>query len=246
MSTTDSKTEMPASNFEVDSEDLRLDSKIRMYGLVNNARLALTALALAAGITILGVSADSVAVYNATHVPDDFLLPLWPSNLDFRPTVALVAGSAVVIVANAMSLLASKTQVVSLSSHYLLLANSTLTVPRKVRSHSGAHMALSFAAPAIAFIAAMIAMSFFYAVNTSTTADSFQSWTCRWKDVAMMTQPHFGTLCKQSKAGLGLSVFLVPLQAIILGMAGYQASIQRQVDQAAHGPERKTGSPAMS
>ncbi|KAH7001874.1 hypothetical protein EDB80DRAFT_685066 [Ilyonectria destructans] len=226
MSTTDSKTEMPASNFEVDSEDLRLDSKIRMYGLVNNARLALTALALAAGITILGVSADSVAVYNATHVPDDFLLPLWPSNLDFRPTVALVAGSAIVIVANAMSLLASKTQV--------------------VRSHSRAHMALSFAAPAIAFIAAMIAMSFFYAVNASTTADSFQSWTCRWKDVGMMTQPHFGTLCKQSKAGLGLSVFLVPLQAIILGVAGYQASIQRQVDQAAHGPERKTGSPAMS
>ncbi|KAF7546465.1 hypothetical protein G7Z17_g8407 [Cylindrodendrum hubeiense] len=226
MSITDSKTEMPTSNFEVDSEDLRLDSKIRMYGLANSARLALTALALGAGITILGISADAVTTYNATHVPDDFLLPLWPSNMDLRPTVALVAGSTIVIVANAISLLASKTQV--------------------VRSRSGVHMALSFTAPAVAFIAALVAMAFFYAVNASTTADSFQSWTCRWKDVAMMTQPHFGTLCKQSKAGLGLAVFLVPLEVIILGVAGYQASLQRQVDQAAHGPERKTGSPAMS
>ncbi|KAH7144049.1 hypothetical protein EDB81DRAFT_760426 [Dactylonectria macrodidyma] len=226
MSTMDSKTEIPTSNFEVDSEDLRLDSKIRMYGLANSVRLALTALALAAGITILGVSADSVAVYNATHVPDDYLLPLWPSNLDLRPTVALVAGGAIVVAANAISLLASKAQV--------------------VQSRSGMHTALIFVTPAIGFIAAMIAMCFFYAINASTTADSFQSWTCRWKDVAMMTKPHFGTLCKQSKAGLGLSVFLVPLEAVILGVAGYQACLQRQLDQAARGPERKAGSPAMS
>ncbi|KAH7160055.1 hypothetical protein B0J13DRAFT_519479 [Dactylonectria estremocensis] len=226
MSTFDSKIEVPTSNFEVDSEDLRLDSKIHMYGLANSVRLALTALALAAGITILGVSADAVAVYNATHVPDDYLLPLWPSNMDLRPTVALVAGGAIVVVANAISLLANKAQV--------------------VKSHSGMHTALVFVAPAIGFIAAMIAMCFFYAINTSTTADSFQSWTCRWKDVTMMTKPHFGTLCKQSKAGLGLSVLLVPLEAVILGVAGYQASLQRQLNQDARGPERKAGSPAMS
>ncbi|KAK7403254.1 hypothetical protein QQX98_010988 [Neonectria punicea] len=226
MSTTGTKTEVSASNFEVDSEDLRLDSKIRMYRLVDNARLGLTALALAAGITVLGVSADSVAVYHATHVLDDFLLPLWPYNMDFRPTVALVAGSAIVIVTNVISLLASKIQT--------------------VRSRLGVHMALSLATPVIALIAAIIAMAFFYAVNTSTTADSFQSWTCRWKDVTMMTQPHFGTLCKQSKAGLGLSVFLVPLEVIILGLSGYQTTLQRQLDQASSGPERKTGTPTMS
>ncbi|KPM46304.1 hypothetical protein AK830_g356 [Neonectria ditissima] len=226
MSTAGTKTEVSASNFEVDSEDLRLDSKIHMYRLIDNARLGLTVLALVAGITVLGVSADSMAVYQATHVPDDFLLPLWPYNMDFRPTVALVTGSAIVIVANVISLLASKTQI--------------------VRSRLGVHMALSLATPVIALIAAIIAMAFFYAVNTSTTADSLQSWTCRWKDVTMMTQPHFGTLCKQSKAGLGLSVFLVPLEAIILGLAGYQTTLQRQLDQASSGPERKTGSPTMS
>lgn len=62
----------------------------------------------------------------------------------------------------------------------------------------------------------------------------------------MMTKPHFGTLCKQSEVGLALSVLLVPLEAIILGVAVYQTILQRQLQTATRGSERKTGSPALS
>lgn len=106
---TGSKTEISAaSNFEVDMDDAQFESKSRMFRLADSARLGMTVLGLAAGITILGVSADSIAVYNATHVPADFLLPLWPANFDLRPTVALVVGGTLVMVANAVSLVASK------------------------------------------------------------------------------------------------------------------------------------------
>ncbi|KAH6890372.1 hypothetical protein B0T10DRAFT_317249 [Thelonectria olida] len=227
MSVAGTKTEVSASNFEIDSEELQLDSKLRIYRLVDGARLGLTALALASGVTILSVAADSIAVYNATHVPDDYLLPLWPSKMDLRPTVALIVCSAIVTVANVLSLVASKTQL--------------------VQRRAAVHMIISFLTPAVAFVAAITGMAFFYTVNASTTDDSFQSWTCRWKDVTMTTQPHFGTLCKQSKAGLGLMVFLVPLQVIILGVAGYQTLLQRQLHHASRVPERKTGpSPDMS
>lgn len=116
MSTT-SKTEIeaPASNFEDDSQDLQISSKFRMFHMVNNARLALTVVALAAAITVLGVSADSIAVYNATHVPDNYFLPLWPATFNLRPTVALIVTSAVVIVVNGLSLVISRTQLVSVS-----------------------------------------------------------------------------------------------------------------------------------
>ncbi|KAF4983883.1 hypothetical protein FZEAL_824 [Fusarium zealandicum] len=221
-----SKTEVSASNFEVDVEDIRIEPKYRTLRLVNSAKSGLTVLALAAAITILGVSADAMAVYNATHVPADFLLSLWPSNFDLRPTVALVVGSVLVIVANVSSLVAAK-------------------VPA-ARKNSAVKLALGFAPPIMALVAAVIAMSFFYAVNASNTADSFQSWTCRWKDVAMTTQPHFGTLCKQSRAGVALSVLLVPLEAIILGLAAYQFILERQVGLATRGPGPKTGRPAMS
>lgn len=102
----------------------------------------------------------------------------------------------------------------------------------QLRSLTGPHAIASIAAPAIGFIASLVAMSLFYAVNTSSTVDSLQSWTCRWTDVPTTAQPHFGALCKQSQAGVILSVLLVPIEAAILGMAGYQAILERKATKA--------------
>lgn len=102
-----------ASSFEVDSHDHHLQSKIRTLELTDNVRISLTLVALLMGITVLGVSADALAVYDATHVPHTFLLPLWPDQFNLRPTVALVVGSTIVVLANAVSLLFSKVQSVS-------------------------------------------------------------------------------------------------------------------------------------
>jgi len=102
------KTEISASNFETDVESVRTEPNVRLYRLMDSARLALTVLGLAAGLTILGVSADAIAVYHATYVPEGWFLQLWPSNLDMRPTVALVVGGALVVVASLVSLIAGK------------------------------------------------------------------------------------------------------------------------------------------
>ncbi|KAJ4202842.1 hypothetical protein NW767_005601 [Fusarium falciforme] len=245
---TGSKTEISAaSNFDADMDDAQFESKSRMFRLTDSGRLGLTVLGLAAGITILGVSADSIAVYNATHVPGDFLLPLWPANFDLRPTVALVVCSALVMVANAISLVASKVPTVRHRSPSACFFVSGLTaVMKKMRNKTGVEMTLAFGPPIMALIAAIISMSFFYAVNASTKADTLQSWSCRWENVAMTTQPHFDTLCKQSRAGVALSVLLVPVEVIILGLSAYQFMLRRQLDLTARGPGRKAGSPAMS
>jgi hypothetical protein len=83
-------------------------------------------------------------------------------------------------------------------------------------------------------------MAFFYSVNASITVDTLQSWSCRWKSVVMLKRPQFGTLCKQSQAGLTLAVFLIPLEAIILGVALYEFSVERRVN--ATGCSRKSSS----
>ena len=102
------KNEVSASNFEITSTDNH--SKSRIYAKLDNARIAVTSLALVAAIVILGVSAHSLAVYEQTHLPSDFLLPLWPKEFDIRPTNALIAGGVIVLVVNAVSLLTSKSQ----------------------------------------------------------------------------------------------------------------------------------------
>lgn len=103
-----------ASDFEVDSQDLHLRSKVKTLRVIDSARVGLTVVALLMGITVLGVSADALAVYDSTHVGRDFLLPLWPDNFNLRPTVALVVGAAIVVISNVVSLLSSKVQTVSL------------------------------------------------------------------------------------------------------------------------------------
>lgn len=107
------------------------------------------------------------------------------------------------------------------------------------------HTPLSFAAPFLGFAAAMIAMVFFYAINASTTVDTLQSWSCQWESVGMTMKPHFGTLCRESKTALYLSIIMVPLEAVILSLAGYQFILERKGDVMA--PRfGKQGSPALS
>jgi hypothetical protein len=103
------------SDFEVDSQDLHLQFKLRTIRTVDGVRGGLTILALIAGIAVLGVSADALYVWDSTHVPSDFFLPLWPNDFDIRPTIALVAGGAVVVVSSLISLLFSKLKFVSVA-----------------------------------------------------------------------------------------------------------------------------------
>lgn len=102
-----------ASSFEADSRDLHLQSKMRSIRMIDNTRVGTTVLALLMGLTVLGVSANTLRVYQETHVSSDFLLPLWPTEFNIRPTVSLVIGSTIVLVSNIVALCFSHVRTVS-------------------------------------------------------------------------------------------------------------------------------------
>ncbi|ROW12383.1 hypothetical protein VMCG_00244 [Cytospora schulzeri] len=214
------KNEVSSSHFEIESHDEYLRKQIKGLKMTDAARISITALALLCGITILGLSADAVSVYNMTHLEDNSWISLWPTSFDLRPTVALVIGSAIVMLANIAALLCSK-------------------VPH-LRYNTPLHTPMMFVAPLIGFVAAIISMAFFYAINASTTVDTLISWTCRWQSVPMSQAPYFGTLCGQSWASVYLAVILVPLEAIALLIAGWQVKAEKHA--AAYSRARK-GSP---
>ncbi len=121
------KGETSSSDFEVDSQDLHLQSQMKTVRRVDGARVGVTVLALLMGLTVLGVSADALNVYNATNVPQQFFLPLWPDDFDLRPTIALVIGAVFIVVANIVSLFASKVPAVSNPSpHFPFLPPATV------------------------------------------------------------------------------------------------------------------------
>ncbi|KAI0023132.1 hypothetical protein F4780DRAFT_776922 [Xylariomycetidae sp. FL0641] len=218
------KVAASSSDFEVESHDLALRAHQKKLRLVDSARLGLTLIALLSGLTVLGTSANTLAVYNSTHLPSKYNLALWPNKFDVRPEVALVVGSTLVTVANIVSLVFSKVRV--------------------LRNQAVVHTSLTFAAPFVGFVASLVSMTFFYAINASTTVDTVQSWSCRWNLANMSAQPHFSSLCDESKTALYLSVILVPVELIIFTVAGYQMIMERKA--AGLSPSRKTSSPALS
>lgn len=61
----------------------------------------------------------------------------------------------------------------------------------------------------------------------------------------MDSRPHFGALCRQSRAGVHLSTVLVPLQVLVVGIAGWQAGVARGV-RGGLGVGSRKGSPQPS
>ena len=114
----------------------------------------------------------------------------------------------------------------------------------QLRKRSSVHTPLTFVAPAAGFMAVMVAMILFYAVNASTRADTLQSWTCRWGYARMAAKPHFGSLCRQSRTALYLSVVLVPLELAVFTLAAGHLVLLRKLIGLSHA--RKPASPTPS
>jgi hypothetical protein len=233
---------LPDTN-EFETREQAFEKNARVTRMAESLRLALMALALLAGLTIVGTSADTLAVYNKTHVGSDFLLPLsgvWPSEFDLRPTIALVTCGSIITVTSAIALIANR--VSSVWHHAPLSGLLDAYGHTQIRYNPLIHRSVSCIASTICLIAGLIGTSFYYGINRSNTVFSLQAWTCQWSNVPMTQSPHWGALCKESKTALYLTVMIIPLEVLVLGFSAYVSSAEKKQLVIR---ERK-GSPAMS
>jgi len=184
---------------EFDTHERAAQKNATTFRILESVRQGLTVLTLLFGLSILGTIGDSLAVYNRTNTADATILSLWPVAINVGPTVTLLTGASVIVFTNIVSITFSK--VPSIRAHHLI------------------HSSASILTPTITLILAIISIAFFYAINASTTTESIQSWSCRWETIDMPVEPHFGTLCKESKTGLYMAIIMIPLQVIALGLA---------------------------
>lgn len=92
-STTDSYHASYASD-EAESSFLRRDRYLRVV------RLGLAVLIFSLGVSIIGCEAAPLHHYRQTSIYEQAWLPLWPLNLDVRPTIAILACGCVVAALN--------------------------------------------------------------------------------------------------------------------------------------------------
>jgi hypothetical protein len=208
----ETKTDVETSNIDLDAHNLLIQGRARLYRAADALRLLLTGLSFACAAFVLGLSASALAAYERTHLSDAaFNLPLWPEgDFDLRPTRAMIATGAIVVASSGVSILSSKVET--------------------IRKRASAHTSITFAAPIIGLIAALVAVGLHYGVDSSSTSSTIISWSCRWRSSVMLLDPHFGTLCRQGEASIALAVLLIPVEVITLVIAGYEASLERQLD----------------
>ncbi|KAL3419424.1 hypothetical protein PVAG01_09645 [Phlyctema vagabunda] len=194
--------------------------------LVEATRLGLTVLGFVGSVIIVGTAADTLAVYNNTSLSQDFWLPLWPSNFSLQPTIALVTCGCIMLVASALSLAMSKIPALHQKTSILRIVN--------------------FTSPIIALIASIIATALCYSINDSSRTFSLQAWSCQWSALDMSVDPHFGILCKESRAALYLTVMMIPLQCLVLVMAGVDLLAEKKRNVGHFDQERKDASRSVS
>jgi len=114
--TTEHKLEFASDYQEFEPRAATYTKTQKTTQVAESVRFALTLLALLAGITVLGTSADTLAVYNKTHLSPDFFISLWPAEFDIRPTTALIICSAIIFLFSAISLVVMKVPSVSITS----------------------------------------------------------------------------------------------------------------------------------
>lgn len=72
----------------------------RLLRTMHFGRIILSVVLVAAGAAIVGCEAHALHTYNSTNLGSEWFLPLWPQNLDLRPSIAILVGGAVVALTN--------------------------------------------------------------------------------------------------------------------------------------------------
>ena len=85
--------------------------------LIHYTLLFLSLLSLIASLVILGCVVTSLRTYSRTHLTSQWRLPLWPTDVDFRPTHALLAFSIISTLISLLSILVSLSSVSHPSLH---------------------------------------------------------------------------------------------------------------------------------
>ncbi|KAL8744061.1 MAG: hypothetical protein Q9190_003644 [Brigantiaea leucoxantha] len=171
----------------------QLQAKILKY-----MRCALAFLTLAISVTVLACSAKSLRSYSETRDNAEWVLPLWPTSVDLRPTRALLSCGVILTVASLLYLVAAlvPTPLASLRS---------LNILSTVMAFLGVFMTI---------FTTILTSTINSHLESNTDAGTLYTWTCKWQGFESIAPQQFGSICMESTVAMNLVVLLIVLQAL--------------------------------
>lgn len=93
--------------YSTKTEDILSAKYQRWSKLLNAIRIATAAIMLIIAVPIIGTTGNSLKAYQSTNLGGKMYLPLWPANVDLRPTHSILACGVVVTTWSLIYLIAS-------------------------------------------------------------------------------------------------------------------------------------------
>ena len=107
--------------------DVLADRYRRFAGYLHWARIAVSSITLIAGVVVVACASSALRSYSSTQLDSQFMLPLWPSTVDLRPTHSILACGILITIFSLTYLLAALLPTVSPTQVLLILSVSNIT-----------------------------------------------------------------------------------------------------------------------
>ncbi|KAL8988518.1 MAG: hypothetical protein Q9169_008540, partial [Polycauliona sp. 2 TL-2023] len=156
-------------------------------------------------IIIIACSATALKTYTNTRNTAEWILPLWPSTVDLRPTHALLACGVIVAV----------------GSIFYIIAALAPTPLRSMRSLNLTFTILAFLSLFMTIFTTVFASTIDSHLSDSTQAGTLASWTCKWQDFGTVAPGRFNEICTTSTAALDMVIFMIVIESLSVLLAGW-------------------------
>lgn len=207
---------------------------LRQASILKWARFGLSGLIFALAVTIVGCTGHVLRTYNHTNLGPEWYLPLWPIDVDVKPTTGTLMPAAIVTVMSFIYLIFAAIPSVSRRSRSIFRTDSF-----QPRSRTLHQTLLFLLTSAISTLATLFAVIFYqtllYQVDVNNR-DTLQTWTCKLYRGAQSFQHDanqlqlplsgdalvpagFKRLCMESMVGQWMTVALLVLELVCCGVA---------------------------
>ena len=193
-------------------------NKVSKWTTIIRVAIAFTSLCIS--VAVLGCAADSLQEYSYSNTEQPWLLPLWPTSVDLRPTHTILACGIVITVFSLAYLVLAFIPMVSHPSHGAAHCNPRIKHANNQWQRNQLHK-LNLASTILAFLTIFVTL--FTTIYASTIISNFSSaanagslisWTCQWQGFEDRAPPNFTKICNEGSAGLDMVIALAVLSVL--------------------------------
>ncbi|KAI4116490.1 MAG: hypothetical protein LQ345_003090 [Seirophora villosa] len=168
-------------------------------------RVAMAVITLLASVVVMACAGKALTTYTSTRDNAEWILPLWPTSVDLRPTHAILACGILLAV----------------GSIFYLVAALAPTPLRSLRTLNIISTMLAFLFVFITIFTTAFASAMNSHLSDSTEAGTLSSWTCKWQGFGAAAPGRFYEICATSTAAFDLVILMIVVEVLGVLLAGW-------------------------